>query len=357
MIAADAPARAAEPQPATAGRTTAGRAGIPPVAAAPAPIAPLSVATTAMGGRLTVHVDTAAWSPATGRARDPVDEDEFEERARRDAGRVLARVGRWAGRLSRHLPESELSLLNADPRPAVRVGPTLAAALRAGIDAAEASGGLVDITLLDARLAAEGLAPSPTRPGPRAWNIEPGPGPGATVRREPGVHFDLGGVAKGWLADRALTLLQGWSSVVVDADGDLAIRAAPGRRWAVAVDDPGTEGTSLAILALSASREGWGERWGVATSGTSIHRWRRDGVANHHLIDPRTGAPALTDVVQATVICASALRAEALAKTAVILGSVNGLAMLERVGVRGAIVLTDRGDVLAVPSTLALLAG
>ncbi len=351
MIAVDTLARTAEPRSATAGR-----AQPRPVPVVLAPIAPLSVATAAMGGRLTVHIDPTAPSPATGCSSNDIRPGESEERARRDAGRVLARVGRWAGRLSRHLPESELSLLNADPQPAVHVGPTLAAALRSGLGAAEASGGLVDITLLDARLAAEGLVPAPPRFGSRAWDIEPGPGPGATVRREPGVHFDLGGVAKGWLADRALALLQGWSSVVVDADGDLAIRAAPGSRWAVAVDDPRAEGASLAILALSASRDGWGERWGVATSGTSIHRWQRDGVASHHLIDPRTGAPAITDVVQATVICASALRAEALAKTAVILGSVNGLAMLERVGVRGAIVLTDRGDVLALPSTLSLLA-
>jgi thiamine biosynthesis lipoprotein len=352
VIAVDALARTGEPRAATTGRRRIG-----PAPEAPGPIAPLSVTTTAMGGRLTVHVDATAWSPATGRSPDVIEQREFEDRARRDAGRVLARVGRWAGRLSRHLPESELSLLNADPRPAVHVGPTLAAALRAGIDAGEASGGLVDVTLLDARLAAEGLAPAPSRPGLRAWNVAPGPEPRATVCREPGVHFDLGGVAKGWLADRALALLRGWSSVAVDADGDLAIQAAPGRRWAVAVDDPRNGGTTLAILALAASRGGWGERWGVATSGTSVHRWQRDGIASHHLIDPRTGAPALTDVVQATVICASALRAEALAKATVILGSMNGLALLERVGVRGAIVLTDRGDVIAVPSTLALLAG
>ncbi len=350
MIAVDALAGTIDPR-------SAGRAPVPRLPAAPVPIAPLSVATLAMGGRLAVHVDATAWSPASRRPRSTVEHAECEELARRDAGRVLARVGRWAGRLSRHLPESELSRLNADPRPAVHVGPTLAAALRAGIDAGEASGGLVDITLLDARLAAEGLAPEPSRRAPRAWSVEPGPGTGATVRREPGVHFDLGGVAKGWLADRALSLLQGWSTVAVDADGDLAIRAAPGKLWAIAVDDPRTEGASLAILALSASGDGWGERWGVATSGTSIHRWQRGAIASHHLIDPRTEAPAVTDVVQATVICASALRAEALAKTAVILGSVDGLAMLERAGVRGAIVLTDRGEVLAVPSTLALLAG
>jgi thiamine biosynthesis lipoprotein len=76
----------------------------------------------------------------------------------------------------------------------------------------------------------------------------------------------------------------------------------------------------------------------------------------HHLIDPRTSAPALTDVVQATVVCGSALRAEVLAKTAVIAGSVHGLALLERADVQGAVILTERGETLALPQTLALLA-
>jgi thiamine biosynthesis lipoprotein ApbE len=60
-------------------------------------------------------------------------------------------------------------------------------------------------------------------------------------------------------------------------------------------------------------------------------------------------------VTQATVIAGSALRAEALAKAAVIAGSAGGLALLERAGVRGAVVLTERGETLALPQTLPLL--
>ncbi len=312
-----------------------------PVEDPPTPIVPVSVATTAMGGRLVVHLAAAAQ----------------EARARQDAERLLSRIGRWADRLSRHLDTSELSALNADPRPSVTVGPTLGAALRAGLDAADESGGLVDIALLDARLAAEGMADAPAAGvTSRDWSVTPGPRRTMVVRRSSGVRFDLGGVAKGWLADRGLDLLSGWPSAVVDADGDLAVRCAPGQLWAVAVDDPRTDGATLAILHLSAPLAGRSVRWGVATSGTSVHRWRLGGQVRHHLIDPRTAAPAVTDVVQATVVCGSALRAEVLAKTAVIAGSVNGLALLERAGVLGAVILTERGETLALPQTLALLA-
>lgn len=309
--------------------------------APPTPIVPLSVATTSMGGRLVVHL--AAMGD--------------EERARRDARRLLSRVGRWADRLSRHLETSELSTLNADPRSTVTVGPTLGAVLRAGLEAGDESGGLVDIALLDARLAAEAPPSSaPTIVRPRAWSLASGPRRSVVVSRPPGLRFDLGGVAKGWLADRGLELLSAWPSAVVDADGDLAVRSAPGQLWAVAVDDPRTEGAALAVLHLSAPRDGWPVRWGVATSGTSVHRWRHGESWRHHLIDPRTGDPAVTDVVQASVVCGSALRAEALAKAAVIAGSLDGLALLERAGVRGAVLLTERGEALTLPQTLALLA-
>lgn len=309
--------------------------------AATALIEPLTSSTRAMGGRLVIHLAATASD---------------EGRARRDAANVMARVGRWADRLSRHVPTSELSILNADPTHAVAVGPTLAGAMRAGQAAAAATDGLVDITLLDARLAAEasdthGAACSMDH----AWRLTRGRRGSATVHRSPGIRFDLDGVAKGWLADRALGLLSSWSGAIVDADGDLAVRCPPGRHWAVAVDDPRDPGTMLAVLYLSATAGTWPSRWGVATSGTSVHRWHHAGETRHHLIDPRTGLPAVSDVVQATVVCGSASEAEGLAKAAVIAGSADGLDLLERAAVRGAVLLTDRGETIASPRTLDLL--
>ena len=303
-------------------------------------IDPLTCSSRAMGGRLVIHL--AAVTDEAG--------------ARRDTSTVMARVGRWADRLSRHLPASELSALNADPASAVTIGPTLAGALLAGQASARATDGLVDIALLDARLAAEaGVTRGAAPARDRAWALAPGRRGTAVVHRAPGLRFDLDGVAKGWLADRALGLLSGWPGAVVDADGDLAVRCPPGRHWAVAVDDPRDPGATLAILYLSTTAGTWPTRWGVATSGTSVHRWQRAGEVRHHLIDPRTGVPAVTDVVQATVVAGSASEAEGLAKAAVIAGSDDGLALLERAGVRGAVVLTDRGETLASPVTLVLL--
>lgn len=317
-----------------------------PIEAAPfEPIVPHTFQTRSMGGRLAIHLDAAGGE---------------EAQAIRASAAAAARIEVWASRLTRHTDTSELSRLNADPRDEVPVGPTLAAALRAGRTATAQSEGLADITLLDARLAAEGLAAEgANEDGGHTshafdWALAPGRLGSAIVRRAPGIHFDLGGVGKGWIADRALHLLAAWPTAVIDADGDLAIRCAPGKTWEVAVDDPRSPATTLAVLRLTAPRS-WPARWGVATSGTSVHRWTADGRTRHHLIDPRTGRPAATDVVQATVIAGSALRAEALAKAAVIAGSAAGFALLERAGVRGAVILTESGETLALPQTLSLL--
>jgi thiamine biosynthesis lipoprotein len=272
---------------------------------------------------------------------------------------IVNRIERWAGRLTRFTDSSDLARLNADDRTEVPVGPTLAAALRAGATYWEESNGLVDIALLNERLAAEGIAafapPGRSWRGGE-WSLSFGRRGSAVVSRPVGLRFDLGGIGKGWTADRALQLLNSWPSVVIDADGDLAVRCAPGKSWEMAIEDPRDPESMLAVLHLSAAPNGLPTQWGVATSGTSIHRWAVDGMTRHHLIDPRTGAPASTDVVQATVVAGTALRAEALAKAVVIAGTVDGFAMLAKVGVRGAVILTERGETLALPNTTELLA-
>jgi thiamine biosynthesis lipoprotein len=101
----------------------------------------------------------------------------------------------------------------------------------------------------------------------------------------------------------------------------------------------------------------WNASYGVATSGTSIHRWRHgDGRSTHHLIYPRTSQPAATDVIQATVVAPSAREAEMIAKSAVILGSREALGFMVRSAALAAILLLESGELACLPGTEAWLA-
>jgi thiamine biosynthesis lipoprotein len=176
------------------------------------------------------------------------------------------------------------------------------------------------------------------------------------IRREP-LRFDLDGVAKGWIADRALALLRAHPGALVDADGDIAMRLADDLTWDVAVADPRPDHEDpLAILRVDGRLAGG--LVGVATSGTSVHRWptAADGTPRHHLLDPRTGRPASTDVVQATVLMATARAAEVMAKAVVIGGSDAAQDLLDQPEVHGAVLLLDSGEVIATPRTLEWLA-
>jgi thiamine biosynthesis lipoprotein len=287
------------------------------------------------------------------------------------AERALDRLAVWADRLTRFDPGSELSRLNADPRSDVTIGRTLASVLDWGRTAEAMTDGIVDITLLDARLRAETVerthddghrasdAPGGRRSsGSRSWSLSRGERR-TVVHRPPGLRFDIDGVAKGWLADRALRLAPAVHSAIVDADGDVAVRLVPGASLEMGVADPRHRDEHLAVLRLAAVNGP--AQFGVATSGTTVHRWPPGSAGAsaqvpHHLIDPTTGLPALSDLVQATVLAGSAREAEAYAKAAVIVGSAGALRLLGHPRVLGVILLTGQGDVLALPSTLRWLA-
>jgi thiamine biosynthesis lipoprotein len=258
------------------------------------------------------------------------------------AGERLAQVPAWfevwEQRLSRFRPDSELSRVNERSGTSVALSPVLWEVCEAALDGARLTGGLVRPTMLDALEAAgydrsfEDLpAILPTAPSARPvpeddhWTEIHLDHATRSMVTPKGVRLDLGGIAKGWAADRAARRLAPEGPALVDAGGDVAVSGplANGQGWPIGVADPGSDvGGLLETIAL--------RRGGVATSGRDYRRWQRDGEWQHHILDPRTGRPAETDVVSATVIAPSAQLAETAAKTALILGSREGLAWLDR---------------------------
>lgn len=290
-----------------------------------------------MGGRVAVHI---------------IDDTPAHEREAA-AGRVLDRLAAWAGRLTRFEPDSELSLLNDAPGREIAVGPTLTTVLDWAREVEGLTDGLVNAAMLDARLGAE-RGNQVSRPGAasRRWSLRR-LARGAVLERGEGVRFDLDGIAKGWLADRALAITPG-RSALVDGDGDIAIRLAEGDEFGIGIADPRSPDALLGALRLAG--DGAVTGLGLATSGTSVHRWAHGDAVVHHLIDPRTWRPATTDVVQATVLAGSARAAEAFAKVAVIAGAERAFALLDRADVHGVLLVTERGEIRATPAMVRWLA-
>jgi len=227
--------------------------------------------------------------------------------------------------LSRFDQASDLSRLNAAGGRWTHVGRRLLEALGLALRAREDTGGRFDPTVLPALVAAgydrsfelleerKAAAADSWRAG-AAIDLD---GRHGRARLEPGAAVDLGGIGKGYAADRALdVMVAGWSRFsggLVDLGGDIALggEAPDGGPWIVAVADPRRPGETLAVLAVDAG--------GVATSGRDA---RRFGPARslHHLIDPETGESALGGPLTVTVVAPDAATAEVHGTTLAIAG-------------------------------------
>ncbi len=235
-------------------------------------------------------------------------------------------------RFSRFLPDSELSQLNRSAGRWLRPSAEMLQVLTLAQQMHDETGGLFNPGVLPA-LEWSGydrsfeLLPA-DRPASRiallsAAGIEALQVVGERVRLSIGCRLDLGGIVKGWTADRAADALSDLGPTLVDLGGDMAVRGRPpGGAWQVGVESPDANSTVATMLAV---QEG-----GVATSGTVRRRWRAGQAVLHHIIDPRTGTPASSDVVQAVARATSAVRADVWAKTAVILGRDGCEELLQR---------------------------
>jgi FAD:protein FMN transferase len=259
------------------------------------------------------------------------------------------RLLEWHGEFSRFEPGSELARLNDDPGETVSVSPLMRRVVEAAVRAADATGGLVDPTLLDeieragydahfdhpGIPLAEALSRAPARrpggPSPRArWREVRTDRRTSTVTRPPGVRIDPGGIAKGVFADELGAALAGHEAFVVECAGDLRLggRLAPPRE--VHVASPFEQDAILHTFTLCSG--------GAATSGIGKRSWLRpDGSIAHHLLDPATGRPAYTGIVQVTALAPTAMAAEALSKAALLAGP----GQAERLLVHGGVVVFD----------------
>lgn len=233
---------------------------------------------------------------------------------------------------SRFRTDSELSRVNHARGERVAIGPLLLEALRVALDAARSSGGLVDPTVgrtlrtsgydstfrvVAARDGNAFRAEFCTVPG---WQTVELDEDAATVRVPSGVELDLGATAKALACDRAATAAaEVAGGALVALGGDIAVAGtAPVDGWSVRIADDhaaplDTPGPTVALAG-----------GGLATSSTTVRRWRTGAVELHHLVDPRTGRPAESPWRTVSVAAKTCVDANVASTASFLLGDAPG---------------------------------
>lgn len=232
-------------------------------------------------------------------------------------------------RFSRFLETSELSALNRGAGTLFQASPELFTVVSLSQQFYHRTRGLFDPSVLpDLRrvgydrsmdLLREGL-PAPLfdslmavkRPSFSEIELDEG---GHRILLPTGMALDLGGIAKGWIAEQAALLLSNYSPACgVDAGGDMFLIGFPDGEgaWPVALEDPLQSGAILTTLQVNPGA--------VVTSSVTKRTWKQGEKQRHHLIDPRKGEPATTDWLSVTVLAAHAASAEVFAKALLIAG-------------------------------------
>lgn len=251
------------------------------------------------------------------------------ERARTASEKVIAAARRYERLFSRFLPHSDVTRLNAASGALVQVAVETYELLERALLYCQASGGMFDITAGAAtRLwdfharhipSADDLAQACAHVDWRGVELlgRTANGRGAVRLSDPEALVDLGGIAKGFIADALSDLLldEGISSHIVCLGGNVVVRGArndAGDPWRVAV--PGAAGMSHSALNLEV------RDCSVVTSGISERAFECGDELFHHVLDPHTGWPVQTDLASATVVARRSIDAEGFSTTLLALG-------------------------------------
>jgi thiamine biosynthesis lipoprotein len=247
--------------------------------------------------------------------------------------------------LSKTAAGSDIDRLNRANGAPVEVQPETAALLALAVEIGTASGGAFDVSIAPASALWDFKAEEPQIPDENALLAACGRIDfhnividGNTVTLKNGAEIDLGGIAKGYIADCVAAYLkrQGVTSACINMGGNVVLIGTKpdGSAWTVGVRDPnGTPEQSEEVLALSDAA--------VVTSGTYERGFDLDGVRYHHILDPKTGMPVQNGLASVTVIGTRSALCDALSTACFVLGEEKSRPVLERYGVRAIFLYAD----------------
>ena len=260
---------------------------------------------------------------------------------------ALEECGRYEQMLSRTIEGSDVWRINHAGREPVEVSDDTAAILRCAAEISEKSGGAFDITIAPASTMwdftsgktelpnAEALAAAAARIDYSKIQVE-----GNTVTLPESMMIDLGGIAKGYIADQVKAYLveRGVKHAILSFGGNIvAIGKKPdGKDWKVGVQD--IDKPTGEYMLVVANRGG-----STVTSGIYERGFEVDGVRYHHLLNPKTGWPEQNELASVTILSESSMEGDALATAAFILGKEKGMELIESMpGIEAVFIERDR---------------
>lgn len=261
---------------------------------------------------------------------------------------ALAECGRYEQMLSRTIEGSDVWRINHAGGAPVEVSADTAAILRCAAEISEASGGAFDVTIAPASTMwdftsgntvlpdAEALAEAAAKVDYTNVRLE-----GNTVTLPEGMMIDLGGIAKGYIADRIKAYLEerGVKHAILSFGGNIvAIGKKPdGSDWKVGIQD--IDRPTGEYMLVAANRGG-----STVTSGIYERGFDLDGVHYHHLLNPETGWPEQNELASVTILSESSMEGDALATAAFVLGTEKGLELIESLeGIEAVFIARNRG--------------
>ena len=262
---------------------------------------------------------------------------------------ALEECGRYENLLSRTVEGSDVWRINHAEGETVEVSDDTVAILQCAKRISDLSGGAFDATIAPVSTMWDFTSGSAVLPDAEAITQAAGLVDYTKIRIEgnrvtlpAGMMIDLGGIAKGYIADQIRTYLEkrGVKHAILSFGGNVvAIGTKPdGSQWTIGIQDI-DKGTGTSMLKT------WSSGGSVVTSGIYERGFDLDGVRYHHLLSPETGWPVQNKLASVTIISESSMEGDALSTAAFVLGLEKGTELIESMEGIEAVFITRNREV------------
>ena len=259
---------------------------------------------------------------------------------------IWAACDRYENLLSKTIPGSDVYRINQSAGESVTVDPETWEILRRAKEISAMTGGAFSVTIAPLTAMWDFTGGTQRMPADEQ-RIAALPlvddsaiilGENNTVTLPAGMEIDLGGIAKGYIADKVAEMLRGKASgVILSLGGNVYVLGLKpdGTTYNVGIQDP--DGGSGSVLAVVNTTD-----CSVVTSGIYERKFEKDGVTYHHILDPVDGLPSRSDLASATIVAQSSMDADALATALIVLGREKALQLMADKGIEGVLITRDR---------------